>query len=127
MLLINLGGKKGLIETWQGLQKIVVVRYHSAGVPPLVTPDQQTFIRQNIHAMYAQAMWAVLNKKNDIYQASLQQASQWIQQYFAADAQSTQNQVKSINELKQIDINPTLPKITASEQAFHDYFEKVSA
>lgn len=119
--------KHGLNETWKALQKIVVIRYHAAGVPPLVTPDQQDFIKQNLHAMFEQAMWAVLNKKPEIYRASLQQAAQWLQQYFAADASVTQSELSGVNQLQQIDINPSVPKITASVQAFHDYLEKSTA
>lgn len=119
--------KHGLNETWKALQKIVVVRYHSAGVPPLVTPDQQDFIRQNLHAMFEQAMWAVLNKKPEVYRASLQQTAQWIQQYFVADASVTQAELSGVNQLLQIDIKPSIPKITASLQAFHDYLEKSTA
>lgn len=110
--------KRGLSETWQTLQKIIVIRYHQEGVPPLTTPNQQDFLLQNVHAAFEKAMWAVLNKNPDIYHASLQQVSQWINKYFVDNDPVTQNMVSNLNQLQQIDVNPATPKITASLQAF---------
>jgi uroporphyrin-3 C-methyltransferase len=113
--------KRGLQNTWKSLQKIVVVRYHATGTLPLVTPEQQDFLIQNCHAMFEKAMWAVLNKQPEIYHASLQQASNWISQYFVMDSAATKNILTNIVELQQIDIHPTVPRVTTSLQAFRDY------
>ena len=110
--------KRGLSESWKSLQKIIVVRYHASGVPPLITPDQQEFLRQNLHGEFESAMWAVLNKKTDVYKSSLQQTATWISQYFEVNNPVTQNMLNSLAQLQQIEINPVLPKITASVEAF---------
>lgn len=114
--------RRGLQDSWQTLQKIVVIRYHAAGKPPLVTPDQQDFLQQNLHSVLEKAMWAVLNKNNEIYHASLQQAANWIGQYYVKDSALTESVLSNLNQLQQLDIHPTVPRVTASLQAFHDYF-----
>ena len=113
--------RRGLQNTWLALQKIVVVRYNQPGVRPFILPEQQEFLYQNIHAMYGQAMSALVHRQPEIYRASLRQAQQWIQKYFLADSSVTTAQLKELDELQKIDIRPSLPAVTASLQAFHDY------
>jgi uroporphyrin-3 C-methyltransferase len=119
--------KRGLQNTWAALQKIVVVRYNQPGVRPFILPDQQEFLYQNIHAMFEQAMSAVVHRQPEIYRASLLQAQQWIQKYFLADAPETQAQLKALTELQSINIRPALPNVTASLQAFREYTQTDSA
>ena len=113
--------KRGLQNTWESLQKIVVVRYNQPGVRPFILPEQQEFLFQNIHAMFEQAMSAVVHRQPEIYQASLKQAADWIQKYFLPDAPEVQAQLKELTELQNINIRPTLPNLTASLQAFRAY------
>lgn len=114
--------KRGLQDTWASLQKIIIVRYRASGVPPLVTPEEQDFLVLNLHAMFQKAMWAVLNKQNEVYKASLQQAAAWITQYYVVDSPLTQSMLGNLNQLQQIDVHPAVPRVTASLQAFNDYF-----
>jgi uroporphyrin-III C-methyltransferase len=113
--------KRGLQQSWQMLQKIVVIRYHASGAPPFITPDQQDFLLQNCHAMFEKAMWAVLSKQTAIYHASLQQIANWVSRYFTADASATKSMLDNIGELQQIDVHPVVSGVTASLQAFNDY------
>jgi len=115
--------QKGLQETWHVLQKMIVVRYHPGGLPPLLAPEQHVYLLQNLHDTLQQSLWAVLNKKQDIYQLSLQRAKTWIQQYFLLDASTTQNIINQLNELAAIQVNPPVLKLDASIQAFQDYFK----
>lgn len=114
--------KRGLEQTWQQLQKIVVIRYNQKGPLPLIMPDQQTFLLQNLHAILEKSMWALLHRQPDIYQSSLNQAVNWINQYFVADSSITQSVTQQLTQLSQININPALPQNLDSLQAFKDYF-----
>lgn len=113
--------KRGWQNTLEALRKIVVVRYNASGVRPFILPDQQEFLYQNIHAMYAQAMFALVHRQPEIYQASLLQAAQWIQKYFLADSPVTEQQLKALTELQAINIRPSLPATLSAMQAFHDF------
>jgi uroporphyrin-III C-methyltransferase len=113
--------KRGLQHTLEALQKIVIVRYSQPGVRPFILPEQQEYLYQNIHAMYGQAMSAVVHGQQDIYLASLKQASEWIQKYFLPDSPVTVEQLKALTELQSINIRPSLPTIAATLTAFHDY------
>jgi uroporphyrin-3 C-methyltransferase len=113
--------QRGWQQTLNSLKKIVVVRYNQDGVAPLILPDQQQFLFQNIHAMFEQAMSAVVQQQPDIYRASLANADVWVKKYFQNDASETKAALASIEKLQTINIRPTLPTLSATLQAFHDY------
>ena len=117
--------KRGLQQTWVALQKIVVVRYSKDGSLPLVMPEQQDFLYQNLHAAIEKAMWALLHQQPDIYRASLEQAATWINQYFQSDSPATTSVLASLAELEKMDVRPVAPKISGAMQAFSDFFVSV--
>lgn len=113
--------RRGLHYSAEVLSKIVVVRYNKSGELPFIPPEQQGFLYQNLHATFEQALSAVVQRQPDIYRASLAQASQWIKQYFLVDAPLTQSTLTVLTELQSITLRPSLPTLSASLQAFHDY------
>ncbi len=116
--------KHGLQQTWQTLSQIVVVRYNPKGVAPFITPEDQGFLYQNLHALLEKSMWALLHGQAEIYRASLLQTTQWIKQYFLQDSPVTQAVLNNLDQLQQINIHPATPKITNSLQAFQEYFKQ---
>jgi uroporphyrin-3 C-methyltransferase len=114
--------RAGLHQSWEMLSKIVVVRYNKPGERPFIPPEQQDFLYQNLHATFEQALSAIVHRQPEIYRASLQQGAAWIQQYFLTDSSVTQAELSSITKLQAVTLRPELPNISASLQAFHDYF-----
>lgn len=113
------GWQRGLYVAWQALQSIIIVRHNSNGLMPLMLPEQKTFLYQNLHAMLAQSIWALLHKQPVIYRTSLQQVVAWIKQYFVLDAPLTRAMLNDLAQLEKIDVNPVLPTITNTLQAFN--------
>lgn len=114
--------KRGLQQTWQALQQIVVVRYNPKGTPPLALPEQQDFLFLNLHAELEKAQWGLLHQQPEVYRASLAQTINWIKLYFVQDAPLTQSLLTNLTELQALDIHPAMPKITDSMKAFQEYF-----
>lgn len=114
--------KRGLHKSWAALNQIVIIRHHQAGVRPFVSPDDQAYLYQNLHALILQAMSAVLYKQPEIYNASLQQASVWVKDYFFQDSPVTKSVQENLVKLQAININPVLPSLTSSLQTFNEYF-----
>lgn len=111
--------RRGMHEVWKSLQNIVIVRHNTNGAMPLVTPEQKAFLYQNLHAMVAQSAWGLLNQQPVIYQASLQQLTEWIKHYFVLDAPATKAMLNDLSQLEKIDIHPTVPTLTTTLQAFN--------
>jgi uncharacterized protein HemX/uroporphyrinogen-III synthase len=119
--------RNGLHQSWETLQKIVIVRYSKPGERPFIPPEQQDYLYQNLHATFEQALSAVVHKQPEICKASLQQAAAWIQQYFLVDSPVTQAELTALTQLQTVTLRPELPNISASLQAFHDYFAQTNA
>jgi uroporphyrin-3 C-methyltransferase len=119
--------KAGLEYTWQGLNKIVIVRKNPSGSLPLVLPEEKMFLYQNLHAQMENAMWALLHHNANVYQASLMRASAWTQQYFAQDAQETKTMLQNIEEVRKVNIQPTATNLANTLQTLDRYFAQVKA
>ncbi|MBV9576388.1 MAG: uroporphyrinogen-III C-methyltransferase [Gammaproteobacteria bacterium] len=119
--------KAGLAYSWQALKKIVIVRNTANNALPLVLPEEKIFLYQNLHAQIEAAMWGVLHRDADVYQASLMRTQAWIQQYFDQNAMITKTLLQTLGELQKINIQPPSIDLSTSLQLFNVYFSKVNA
>lgn len=103
--------RKAINDSWITLQKIVVIRHQDQQIQPLLSPEQQMYLQQNLQLILQQAQWAALRGQEDIYQSSLDQAQKWVEHYFAGNLPATQAFIRSIAELKKIDVQPPLPDL----------------
>lgn len=116
--------KAGLAHTWQALSQIVIVRYNGSNALPLVMPDEKAFLYQNLHAEMESAMWAVLQRNADVYQASLARIEEWITPYFVADAPETKTMLQNIQDLRKVNIKPPAVNLSSTLQLFSAYFSQ---
>lgn len=107
------GWRKGLQNSLDTLQTLVIIRRHNHPISPLLDSEQQLFLQQNLQLLLEQAQWAALHGQVNIYQNSLRQAESYVQVYFAQDAAATRAFRHALDELQKIDIQPKLPDITA--------------
>jgi uroporphyrin-3 C-methyltransferase len=112
--------KRALKETWVTLQKIIIIRQRNQPVAPLIAPDQESYLRQNLHLLLQQAQWGVIHGNAAVYQSSLQQAIDWIQQYFANNEPATQATLSLLASLQKVNLQPALPNISPALQALTD-------
>lgn len=111
-------------RTMHTLGKVVIVRYNGGDAPPLVLPEERVFIYQNLHAQMENAMWAVLNRNEGIYQASLNRMIAWITQYFDTKNETTVTVLQQLKALAAQPIAaPTLNLAPTLEQ-FSSYFKQ---
>lgn len=114
--------QKGLDQTWQALQKIVIVRNNMNDVRPLILPEEKVFLYQNLHAAIEDAMWGALRQNMNVYHASLERATAWIKLYFDQDAPATQNMLQNLIKLQEVNIDPPVVSLASTLQIFDHYF-----
>lgn len=107
-------------QTSYALSKVLVIRHREQPIDPLITPKEHLVLSQNIYLLFSQAQWAVLHRNTKIYQASLDQLTQWLSHYFVANTLSVQ-MVKTLNQLKAKTIALTLPDISNTLDALKAY------
>lgn len=98
----------------QDMSSLVKIRRIDHPEIPLLPPEQNYFLRENIKAMLMSARIALLLKDTPIYRSSLQQAQQWLTKYFDSTSQKTKWVHTELKELAAIDPAPPLPDISDS-------------
>ncbi len=99
---------------WQELRNLVVVRRNDEPVGPMLAPDQQYFLRQNLDLKLHAARLAALQSDHENYRASLTGADAWLAEYFAADDARVVAMRGELQRLAAIDVRPSLPDVSAS-------------
>lgn len=113
--------RKGLYYSWKTLQRIVIVQHNTSNQLPLIMPEQQRFLYQNLHSQIETAIWGLLHQQATMYQTSLAQLNDWIKLYFVQDSSLTQSVLASLAELQKIQVQMPTVSINDSLQAFQNY------
>lgn len=103
--------RQAIHQSWVTLQKIVVIRHQDTPISPLLSPEQQAYLQQNLQLILQQAQWAALRGQEDVYQSSLQHAQEWVDRYFAKNLPATQAFVQDLNTLQKVNVQPPLPDL----------------
>lgn len=106
---------------WKDVKTLVVIRHHDEPVPPLLTPEQEFFLLENLRLQIEQARLAMLSGQAEVYVERIETAIKWIERYFDVEAELTKASLATLNDLKQINIAPVLPDITKTYVAIKKY------
>ena len=115
--------QRQLARFGQELKDLVVIRHHDEALEALVTPEQESYLRQSLRLILEQSQLALLKEEQDLYQASLDKALGLLNDYYDTDREATQNVIARLQELQQAEIKPELPDISASQQELTRFIE----
>jgi uroporphyrin-3 C-methyltransferase len=99
---------------WASLSELFRVREHDQPVGPMLPPDREYFLRENLRLQLAAARLALLRNDAAQYGAALQTAEQWLGSYFDNTSTPVQQLKSEIVEMAGINISPALPDVSAS-------------
>ena len=99
---------------WHEIKSWMVINRSDATIKPLLPPEQQYYLRSNLRLMINQAQIALLEQRQVPYQDSLQNAIQWLLDYFPQGEDAVQNLIDELQLLVQVDINPDYPNLSNS-------------
>jgi uncharacterized protein HemX len=106
-----------LREIWHSLRKLVSFRRLSEPLPPLLPPEQEFFLRENLRLALRGAELAALQGREEVYRAQLDDASAWVRRYFDTDKEVVQMELNELGSLRESPLSASLPDIGASLQA----------
>ena len=92
---------------------------------PLLAPEYEAAVRQNVQLMFEQAQTASLSGRQHLYEDSLAKAKKWLNNYYTLDMQSTQAVIAMIDELSAQQVAVSLPDISSSLRALKHYVESI--
>jgi len=93
--------QENLAKTWQKfLNDFITVRRRTGMAEPLMTPDQQQHLRQNLSLKVQLVQWAASEQKQEIYQQTLLDIQQWLNEFFDMELAVNQKFYQAIEQLK---------------------------
>ncbi len=106
-------------DLWQGAKSLLEIRRHDRAEPMLLPPEQLYFLKQNLRLQLEAARLALLHRDAKAYLDGLENAEQWLREFFDPGQKGVEGLLNEISALKQVDIRPQLPDISGSLRALH--------
>jgi uncharacterized protein HemX len=107
-------------ELLADLRNLVRIQNVSESAKPLLTPEQRYFLFNNLKVMLSGSQIAALRKDSATFRSNLDQAKQWLQEYFDTEQHAVRQLIADIDELSKVDLAPQLPDISGSLTALKD-------
>lgn len=108
-------------EIWHDIRQLVRIERIDRPEPPLLTPEQSFFLRENLRLRLLTARIALLQHDDSSYHADLRAADDWLKRHFDTSDQNVQNTIATIRQLAGNIINIQLPDISESINAASRY------
>jgi uroporphyrin-3 C-methyltransferase len=116
--------QSNLAKTWQKfLNDFITVRRRTGMVEPLLSPDQQQHLKQNLSLKVQLVQWAASEQKDAIYQQTLLDIQQWLNEFFDMQRINNQRFYQAIEDLKQQTIYYNYPSDLKSLKAIKPMLE----
>jgi uroporphyrin-3 C-methyltransferase len=108
--------QQNLARTWHDLTDgFITIRKRTTDLEPLLSPEQQWYLVENIRNKLLQAQLALYRFDQVNYQQSISLADKWLQQYFDLSDPKTKTMIASLDKLAKVNIEKiTLNKFQAS-------------
>lgn len=104
---------------WELISGLFQIRQLDAPVRPMLSPEREYFLRENLRLQLAAARLALLREDNVQYQTALSTSRQWLREYFLSGDEHVAQLIAAIDKMAAVDIRPALPDVSASLDLLH--------
>ena len=106
--------QRSLRDAWSEIKGLVRVEVSERAAAPLVPPDQQYFLRENLRLRLLTARVALLSHDDGAFKADATAANAWIKRYFDTRAKAVQGASATLTQLAATPMPSELPDLAAS-------------
>ncbi|GLX78429.1 hypothetical protein tinsulaeT_17690 [Thalassotalea insulae] len=93
--------RANLVKTWRKfLADFITVRRRTGQVEPLMAPEQQQHLKENLALKLQQLQWAASKENTPLYQQYMDEAQLWLREYFDLGHLETAKFYQSLQLLK---------------------------
>ena len=103
-----------LTKIKDSLKGVVSIRRSDQPIEPLLPPEEQHYLSQNLGLKLEEARIALLRRDTTTFRQNLSDSREWVQRYFDAAAAAVGNVVASVDEMQEVELKPPLPDISGS-------------
>lgn len=108
--------RQNLEKSWHNfLDNFITIRRRDSSDVPLLAPDQEIYLRENIRSRLLIAAQAIPRHQQEIYQQSLEHVASWVRAYYNTDDAITSAFLSRIDQLSNQAINMDLPESLQSQ------------
>ncbi|ATE59024.1 uroporphyrinogen-III C-methyltransferase [Thauera sinica] len=107
-------GRALLADIWHEVRGLVRIERLDQPDPVLLSPAQNTFLRENLKIRLLTARLALLARDGRTYVADLAQARLWVERFFDLNDERVQATLAELQELQQVALSTELPALTES-------------
>lgn len=117
--------QSNLAKTWQKfLDDFIRVRQRTGSIEPLMAPEQQEHLKQNLSLKIQLALWAASERKGDIYTQTLTDIGQWLNDFFDMEHDYNKHVMAALITLKKQHVSYNFPSQLASLSAIRALLDK---
>ena len=110
-----------LHEIWREVRQLVRIDNTDKAEIPLLPPNQEFFLRENLKLSLMSARLALLSRDEASFKQGLKTAQLWTARYFDGKSSEVMRMTNGLREIAASDISIELPDISASLQAVRNY------
>ncbi|MEN0615695.1 uroporphyrinogen-III C-methyltransferase [Klebsiella indica] len=105
-----------LQKSWQNfMDSFITVRRRDETAVPLLAPNQDVYLRENIRSRLLVAAQAVPRHQEETYKQALDNVSTWVRAYYDTDDATTKAFLEDIDKLSQQSITMNVPESLQSQ------------
>ena len=105
-----------LQKSWQNfMDSFITIRRRDETAVPLLAPNQDIYLRENIRAQLLAAAQAVPRHQQETYKQALDNVSTWVRAYYDTEDAATKTFLSEIDQLSQQSIAMDLPETLQSQ------------
>lgn len=118
------GFDRALASVKAAFSDIVTVRRTDDPVTPLMAPDAAYFLRANLALRLQTARLALLRGEQQVFEQSLNDAAEWLRDYYDAESQAVQSALETLSDLRAADLTVTPPDISESLRLLREFQQR---
>ncbi|MGK3144048.1 uroporphyrinogen-III C-methyltransferase [Pantoea sp. C2G6] len=102
--------RQNLVKSWHNfMDDFITIRRRDNTAQPLLAPNQDVYLRENIRSRLLIAAQAVPRHQEEIYKQSIDTVSAWVRAWYDTNDAATKAFLAQLDELSQQSINMELP------------------
>lgn len=113
--------QKLLREIWQDARHLVRIDDTGKAEIPLLPPNQEFFLRENLKLRLLSARLALLSRDEDGFRQELKTAQSWMTRYFDAKSNEVARAQARLKKIAAAPVSIELPDVSPSLQAVRNY------
>ncbi|MCC8466764.1 uroporphyrinogen-III C-methyltransferase [Photorhabdus bodei] len=108
--------RQNLSKSWKSfMDNFITIRRRDTAAEPLLAPNQDIYLRENIRARLLIAAQAIPRHQGEVFKQSLETVSTWVRAYFDINDPNTKAFLEEIDSLSQQPVSITAPDHLSSQ------------